>query len=454
VSGYRVLAVVLALDGREVPLQLPADDPTTWDLGDPATVEIGRAGFSEISRDDGPVCARCHTDSGSDLQYFGFSNASIVARSIFHLFPHDEAEAIAAYLRHVEVSPQGRIFEPPFQPGDGNHGAAGSGHTTVVDDETFGSSVFGEAGLPDTVAWDWPQQADIDLYTLPAPVQLPAWFQWLPRDVDEAWFEVELDDAGSTLGAAEQALLDEPTVENAQRFMSLAIEVGARLIAGGDPELGSGSDHYARIQLLRLVAVKLWEWSRRQDDFESTDHGFPQGTPAYPYEVGFTFFEAAQAEAVPDAWIQTMQWWWAQLVVDAGRGHSNGRRPLNYRDVLIAAESAGLGPNTLVFLHLYGSWEESRGELADQFGEEVGPARLLAVPLRNVDARTQEMLWRRFLVREAQWLADGGTLSQAHHDELSAAWSDNCDTLSPEQRDTLRALVDDPTVTADLAACP
>jgi hypothetical protein len=286
-------------------------------------------------------------------------------------------------------------------------------------------------------------------------VQVPAWFQWLPRSINPVWFEIPLDGDGNTLRDAEVALFESGTLEDAQRFMAFAVALGNKILAGADPELSPGSDHVQRIQLLRFAAVRLWEWSRAQDDFADPERGFPAGTPPYPYEVGFAFFEAAQADALAtDAWRQTIEWWWVQLVLDAGSGASNGLRPLNWADVLIAAREAGLGPNALVYLHLFGSWEESRGTMADAFGTELGPVRLLSTPMSVLDGDGVTRLFRRFLRKEAEWIAGGGSTTPQHHAQLAAAWMSYCAVIPAITRTELRAIVDDAEVQADLAACP
>ena len=460
VSGFRVLTAEIVADGVTLGhVDLPWSDPATWQAPSAAPdVELGRTYFADVSRDGGPVCAACHAIDGADLQYFAFSNRGIVERARHHLFSVDDAEQIASYLRSLPVAAPGRVHEPPFQPRPDNTVAAGAGHDAVVDDDAFGDAVFGPGGwtaLPDDIPWTWVDDEGLDPYLLPAPVQVPAWFQWLPRSINPVWFEIPLDGDGNTLRDAELGLRENGTLEDAQRFMAFAVALGNRILAGGDPELSEGSDHVQRIQLLRFAAVRLWEWSRAQDDFADPDRGFPADTPPYPYEVGFAFFEAAQADALAtDAWQQTIEWWWVQLVLDAGRGASNGLRPLNWADVLVAAREAGLGPNALVFLHLYGSWEESRGTMADAFGTELGPVRLLSTPMYLLDGDGVARLFRRFLRREAEWIAGAGTTTPQHHAELADAWASHCATMSASVRAELRAIVDDAAVQDDLAACP
>jgi hypothetical protein len=450
VSGYRVLAVAIELDGDPASaLQGEWEDPAAWSpihAGADA-IERGRHYFQDVSRDGGPACARCHADSGADLQYFGFSNHGIVERSRFHEFSQQEAEDIASYLRSLDVPRDGLIYDAPFQPGAQNHGARGAGRAAVLsEDAAFCEAAFGAPELPADLAWDW--AAAVDTYRLAATVAVPTWFRWLPRELADHWFELEVSVQGTrrTLRDVERALAEHGTQQAAEQFMAVAVSAGERLLV-------EENDHRGRIELLRFAAVKLWDWSRR-NDFDAKEHGFPDRAPAYPYEVGFAFFEAALAdEPIAEAMDQVLQWWWAQLAVHPGRGLSNGLRPLNYRDVLLVAESADAGPCAIAFLHLLGSWEEARGASAELWGGDRGPARLLEVPMRRLDARGREIIMRRFLREESARIDGGATLAPEHHTQLTSGWAAGCEQLDAARRSSLRALAH-PDVSADLAACP
>jgi hypothetical protein len=450
VSGYRVLAVAVELGaGASAALEADWEDPDAWTAidSDAAALERGRGYFQEVSRDGGPECARCHADSGADLQYFGFSNHSIVERAMFHEFSRQEAEEIASYLRSLDVPRAGLLYDPPFQPGAQNRGARGAGRDAVLaDDEAFCEAAFGAAELPQEPSWDW--AAQLDTYRLATAVQVPTWFRWLPRELLDHWFELEvsIDGVPRTLRELERTLAEQPTQEAAQQFMAAAVDVGKRLLV-------EEGDHAGRIELLRFAAVKLWDWSRR-NGFDADDHGLPDRAPPYPYEVGFAFFEAALAdEPIPEAMQQVLQWWWAQLAVHYGRGFSNGLRPLNYRDVLLVAESANAGTCAIAFLHLLGSFEESRGAMAALWGSDRGPARLLEVPMRRLDARGRAIVMRRFLREESARIEAGATLTPDHHTLLASGWAAGCEELDAEQRASLRALAH-AEVAADLNACP
>ena len=66
--------------------------------------------------------------------------------------------------------------------------------------------------------------------------------------------------------------------------------------------------------------------------------------------------------------------------------------------------------------------------------------RLLLVPMRRLSADDRASVMRRFLVKEAEHLAQGGTLDDEHHQKLAEAWSTGCQALSASQRAELRAL--------------
>jgi hypothetical protein len=438
ISGYRVLNVALKVGERMLQVDAVRQDPQQWRpfREDAQSIERGRFFFADISRDDGPACARCHANSGADLQYYAFSNHSIVERAMFHRFTREEAEDIASYIRSLDVARVGRPYQAPFQPGANNVGAAGASHDAVLADD----AAFTKTGVVSFAPWE--SAGAVDTFRVPTAVQAPTWLRWLPRTFDPTWFTR----SDGVLAKAEQALANDPSIENARSFMSAAMRVGTDVLV-------TTGDHRGRIDVLRFAAVKLWDWSRRLG-FDRPDHGLPDGGPAYPYEVGFAFFEAAAAgKAVPEAMGQTMSWWWAQLAANPGRGLSSGRRPLNYQDVLTAASGAGLGPEHVRFLYLYGSWEESRGDLAASWGTEQGPVRLLDVPLSSLALADRLAVLQRFLRRESEFLSGGGQLTQGHHGNLAQAWNLTCAQFTADERAMVRASA--PTdVWNDLAGCP
>jgi hypothetical protein len=127
ISGYRVLNVTLQVGDKTLSSDVTREDPQQWRpiRDDARSIARGQLFFTASTRDDGPACARCHADSGADLQYYSFSNRSIVARAMFHRFTREESEDIASYIRSVDVVRAGRPYQAPFQPGADNTGAAG-----------------------------------------------------------------------------------------------------------------------------------------------------------------------------------------------------------------------------------------------------------------------------------------------------------------------------------------
>jgi hypothetical protein len=446
VSGFRIVEIALspatAADGLpEIPLRL-AEAPPSVDLrSDAATLERGARFFKEVSRDGGPVCAGCHTANGEDLQYFAFSSVSIVERAMFHEFSREEAEDIASYIRALDVPALGRVFAPPFQPGAGAQGSAGAGLAAIAtSDAAFSSSLSDVPLFEAAPAWGW--ASEIDTFRLETPVQLPTWFRWLPRELRPDWFTAN----DGALSKAEKALADDPTVENAQAFSTIAVNLGKDIWI-------SQHDWQQRVDLMRFAAMRLWDFSRKQG-FDEPHHGFPAGTPAYPYEIGFAFFEALQeGTQIREGAAQVYQWWWLQLVVDPGRGLSDGRRPLNYEDVQIAADLAAAGPAQRGFIHLLGSWEESRGAMATNFGTEMGPVRLLGLMMTTSPPLQREMTLRRFFAEESRFLDNGGVLTSNHRGILSNAWAAGCAGLSSSSVEALRAAAP-AEIAADLDACP
>jgi hypothetical protein len=441
VSGFRVLSLSLSIDSTAYAPVLPEEDPASWTpvRDDPASLERGRMFFQEISRDGGPACGRCHADSGADLAYFAFSNHSIIERALFHEFARDEAEDIASYIRSLADLPVGRPFDAPLQPGAGNRGSAGAGADAILaDDQAFAVAAFGGA-LPDEIAWDW--AAEVDTFRLPTTAALPTWGRWLPRELPPEWFTAR----DGALAEAEARLASEATLESAQEFMSAALSIGRDLVL-------DGGDHVGKVEVMRFAAVKLWDWSRR-NGFDASDHGTPDQAPAYPYEVGFAFFETALTDLDPEEVDQTVAWWWAQLASYPGRGNSNSNRPLDFEDVQTIFEVAQVGPATLTFIHLFGSWEESRGLAEPNWGLATGPVRLLAMPMRSLPPPIRGTLLRRFFAREREFVDGGGVLDSAHHSLLADAWATGCDDFTSAERIALRAAAP-AAVQGDLVACP
>lgn len=207
-SGYRVLDFHFVNGFQKIPNKptFVKDDPTKWIpihtsqesinkgkelwetkvLVDPATFPNGETIKA--------TCADCHPRDGRDLQYFNYSNKSIVARSVFHGTTEEEGELIASYIRTLPFkSKNGRPWNPPYQPAKGldslgvSEWAAGGGEEAVLDDfEAMYEYLFPESVEDDVldinkVSGDI---LDIDkiinIREMPIPFQLPDWNSWLP----------------------------------------------------------------------------------------------------------------------------------------------------------------------------------------------------------------------------------------------------------------------------------
>lgn len=444
IAGFRVIDVALQVGDQRVAMEA-WDDPSAWAPTDSSAeaVERGRRYFQNVPRNGGPVCAECHTTSGADLGYYGYSDTAIIAYAQLRGFDAQEAADIANYIRSLDVGRDGRPWVAPFQPGPQNYGAAGAGVSGIVSDEELRELWLG-ADVP--AAIDWDHARGLDPYRVPSTFQAVSWNRWLPRQIDFGWF----DRSNGLLDAAIGAYDEDPTIDTAHQLLDAAVTVGYQLAAEDEQE--------SRVDLMRWTAVKLWDWSRAQSFYES-HHGFPDdpwgefddvGSPAYMTEVGFALFDAAGA-GVPHAEEEAMRWWLAQLAVDYGRGRSTSlRRPLDYHAVLTAARSIA-SPNDIAWFYVLGSWEESRGALIDQWGTQDGPVRLLPTALPHVPQDLLAPLWFRFVEMESAHAIAGGTFTTEHLNLFQRAWSATCQDLDDNAREQLVART--PDALRDSLAC-
>ncbi len=217
-SGFRVLAFnFLTSDSIKVlkPDAFKEEDPNTWTppFRDSASLLAGRqfwqsatltaSGLEDASRIRAH-CSDCHAYDGRDLKYFGYSNASIVARSRFHGLSTLQGQQIASYIRSLPVPSPGRPWNPPYQPGPGldaqpvANWAAGAGLSWVLDSDTatlpFVFRPKGDLARQPDIG-NAPESAIVAAITpdvfrpdgnlnpreIPISLQLPDWNHWLPR---------------------------------------------------------------------------------------------------------------------------------------------------------------------------------------------------------------------------------------------------------------------------------
>lgn len=250
-SGYRVLGVgfmrpsdptVQRFDplrhGAHDTAQLVREKVAGWQppagFRAPSSIQAGKQLWNETGRlrdidgtDLRASCGACHATNGRDLQYFGYSNRVIVARSRAHGLSVAEGKQIAAYIRThalegadgTSYAPPGRPWNPPYQPGPRGFGprgaqgpdqapphywAAGAGLDWVLDhpreapgtERDMLAHLFPKNGDP-SQGVDWHRSAatgtttlnwrhvsadsTLSLRSVPLALQFPDWNSWLPK---------------------------------------------------------------------------------------------------------------------------------------------------------------------------------------------------------------------------------------------------------------------------------
>jgi hypothetical protein len=207
-SGFRILAFnLLSPSGNPVlgAAEFQITDPLTWLAPLPGAADIAEGQRLFTKRHSlvaGPggasmaaACSDCHARDGRDLEYYAFSNDSIVTRSVFHGLTIAQGQQIASYVRSHPDARRGRPWNPPYQPGVGLDAtparwAAGAGLDAVLPISLASSGVMLNTILPNRAS-----AADIagairgtglpattlNLRQLPLAIQLPDWNSWLPE---------------------------------------------------------------------------------------------------------------------------------------------------------------------------------------------------------------------------------------------------------------------------------
>ena len=114
------------------------EDPATWTppagYDNQSDIDAGEALWNQRNLLSGShhigsieaSCADCHAEDGRDVQYFAYSNESIINRSEFHNLTTEQGKQIAAYIRSYDLydvddghhyDPPGRPWTPVYQPG-------------------------------------------------------------------------------------------------------------------------------------------------------------------------------------------------------------------------------------------------------------------------------------------------------------------------------------------------
>lgn len=223
-TGYRILDIELQTSGgtdRIDGTTFSWDDPGSWTApegyGTGSDVEDGRQLWHQrdllVDGWAGPEiiasCADCHVKNGYDLEYFAYSNKSIVQRARFHGLSESEGKKIAAYIRSIDIEtedgttidPPGRPWHPPYQPGptaagsraeseartsgrpfselDPVYWAAGAGSPWAMTYDRDTKSYVFPNGLGSTATENLINET-INLREIPVALQMPDWNEWLP----------------------------------------------------------------------------------------------------------------------------------------------------------------------------------------------------------------------------------------------------------------------------------
>lgn len=177
------------------------EDPSKWIPISTDTAVINRGkdlwfngNISERGIAINAKCTDCHTSDGYDLKYFNYSDKSIIARSKYHGLSDEDSNAIASYIRTLNVPYQekGRPWNPPYQPGPGldskpvSSWAAGAGIEAVADYDLQTYKALFPNGTDAGIKYDdgvGPINfgKSLNMREIPIVIQFPDWKDWLPR---------------------------------------------------------------------------------------------------------------------------------------------------------------------------------------------------------------------------------------------------------------------------------
>lgn len=386
-TGYRILGLELR-DGsgtdRVEGTTFSWDDPGRWSAPQGARASEGETLWHErdllIDGWNGPAirasCADCHTKSGYDLQYFAFSNESIVQRARFHGLSRSQGEDIAAYIRSISLTteggqsydPPGRPWNPPYQPGptaagtrsDGGprtngqsfsdapstYWAAGAGAEWALDEDRITKDFLFPNGI--TPSAD-PITGKINTREIPVGVQMPDWNEWLPivHPMDAygsnftnhyVWnyYENEVPGirSGGNIKKVRRAVKElwkglEEGSPDYNEFRGQSVQDGAPY-EWGDAQLSRMQ--WALVKSFELMHVDQWE-----DDAQSL-YG-PGAEPLQWLSDARTLFDLAphiQGRAVKGNdpflfnWYSTV-WYQLQVVMNPGSGIGTRIKPQDWR---------------------------------------------------------------------------------------------------------------------------
>jgi len=407
-TGYRILDIELRTGGDTDLIDGTSfvwDDPATWNApdgyDDAQSVADGEALWTArntlLEGWNGPnitaSCADCHAANGRDLEYFAFSNWSIIARSEYHGLTEEQGKKIAAFIRSVDLkdpdtgetyAPPGRPWHPPYQPGptaiatrnedaprtDGRPfsdissqlWAAGAGTEWVLDhDKEMVPYLFPGGVSLDDIHPD----SSLNKRELPVALQMPDWNEWLPEQHPlDGYTDFETSKPWSTYETGDP--WSYPTFYSCLDRGNTVIECGddARLALTG---LNKSVDQYRRgggtydtnspypeyevdYSLMRWSAVKQWELIHTHDladearEIRCQDNGgcvFPKAAPLqWPVAKRSVFNLASHIiddrnlkgpqESVHNRFFDTA-WYELQVILNSGQGIGTGQGVVDWK---------------------------------------------------------------------------------------------------------------------------
>ncbi|MFC2081025.1 hypothetical protein ACFLR8_02325 [Bacteroidota bacterium] len=375
-AGYRVIRVkVLDSNGDNL---IPASnyveqDPTSWEppINTPEAIAAGKAIWTSAELGIKAHCMDCHTRDGRDLKYFNVSNKTIIQQCVKSGFSQEAGMQVASYIRSVDIDvvPQARVWNPPYQPGPGTDNkpvyewAAGAGIDAVLDtDEEMLPYIFGD-GSKEAIDRVTPTDSNLNLREIPVAVQFPDWLSWIPEqnpvDIFDDWESSDAYKAYQTLfnQFQNQDLANSPNLINT--FDQFPLDV--MWWVGGYPErqlhpwceLSSPvlkaakakgyTAEWAKFNLSKWNAMKMWEMLNMFDAEDKAQAINPSAEPyQWPSREFGTFQIAAHFigddrgtsafkwETLPVGTYFSSIWYELQMVLSSGMRNGKTVHPVDW----------------------------------------------------------------------------------------------------------------------------
>jgi len=324
-------------------------------------------------------CADCHAKNGYDLQYFAFSNHSIVQRAKFHGLSESEGKKIAAYIRSIQIEtsdgtaidPPGRPWHPPYQPGpsqvatrtpgaprtDGTpiseldpiYWAAGAGVEWALDDDDVTKDYLFPNGISPS---ERPVDGSLNQREIPVALQMPDWNEWLPVhhpiDVwgdafrDHRTWQNYLDRTPDNLWRAQNG--DYQKLEDATKPLWAGLEQGRDNFKGRTvpPEYDWQVAELSRMQWALTKHFEILVPTHMEDKVQ-TVQGPEADRLQWPSDSRIVFDQAphigvkksdgstvkGQDHGLMDRYFDTT-WYHLQMVINSGATYSTGQGPLDW----------------------------------------------------------------------------------------------------------------------------